>query len=180
MARRPGNGRKFVWARTAGVIGLDAPAVGNGGADLLESVRGRYSDGIFVGATVMTVKGYLKPAGDLTAALRGRLAIRVCNRADTGIGTAIPAAEQGPGDGINPIEYGPESDWMGFFPFYLAGGRAADTATWNVNANQYAIDVQAPRRMEELGQTVGLFADVVDATEGARVDYDLSVGLKLA
>lgn len=183
MARtgRGRNRRMFVWARSAMAVPVGESTAGIGFVDLLNSVRARYGGKEFVGATVMSVRGYVKPTGD--GPYGGRIGLRICNEGDIPdpAGTGTGNVDDGPGDGAEPGG-NPEADWMAFLPFLQTPDGAATPATWNHAANPWAVDIRSNRRMEELGQTLGLFADVDSQTapEGAQVVYDLSVGLKLS
>lgn len=178
MARR--NKREFVWARAVGNL-FTSPAVGApafAGVDLLADVRATYGNDALRNATVMAVKGIVRPNPSINTELfiAGVSAIRVCNSQDT----VAPVAEnQTPGGAL-----GQELDWMGYFPWYVdqdaASTRAAD-ATWNHAGSPWAVDVRSSRRMFELGMTLGLFtwASVTSSTDLA-LDYHLSIGVKLA
>lgn len=172
MARRS-NGRKFVWARSRGeyVPGEASSA----GADLLADFKARAGGNILIGATVMTVRGFVVPdvaSGELEW---GTFGIRVCNLADVE-GDPAGQVDQTP-------DSNPEADWMGWFP-YIVDYRAAtrpENATWQDNASPWSVDVGSNRRMEELGETLGLFFSTgLEGTFGVyMVRWTLSVGLKL-
>lgn len=182
MARRTSSGRrKFVWARTAGVLNptADPPSLN---VDLLADVKARFGGDVFVGATVMAVRGYLAPYVAQTAALNStsatmRTGIRVCNQADIG-GALATQQDQAP-YGVNS-----EANWMGWFPVRMASAVVPTNATWNHQASEFGVDLGSSRKMEELGQTLGMFFDwrAQDEAEPPQfvvLDYDLSIGVKL-
>lgn len=180
MARRGNSGRrKFIWARTQGVLNAGADALNE---DLLADVKGRYGGDVLVGSTVMAVRGYVAPYVAQTSALNetsatGRVGIRVCNQAD--IGGAVAGQEEQAPYGVNA-----EANWMGYFPFRMHSSTQPENATWNHMASPFGVDVGSSRRMEELGQTLGIFYNwfAVDAgspPEFVTIDYDLSIGVKL-
>lgn len=87
-----------------------------------------------------------------------------------------------------PYADGGYEDWMGFFPYDVAapdpGATDLSPATFNP-ANDWAVEVHSSRKLDELGYTLGLFFfhTNVYAGDGAAVqalDYDLSIGLKMA
>lgn len=166
MARS--NRRKFVWARQDGVL---VPGT-NFSEDLLTQFKERAGGQVLIGATVVAVRGYVKPnvAGGLLS--RGRVAIRVCNEQDV----------EGDPPGQGPVADGTENDWMGFWPWIVDGTKTVTgDGTWNVGGSPWAIDVRAQRKMEELNETLGIFyANIAASDDPSAIDYDLSVGLKLA
>lgn len=184
MASRRSSGgnrqRKFVWARDAGTL---HPTTGDeyGQADLMAAVKGRYGGDILVGSTIMTIRGYIRP-NVLTAdtAVAGRTAIRVCSQSVI----EAPSLEHGPGDGVGTFG-NPEADWMGYLPWLLETG-GSPAATWNESGGPWGVEIGSSRKMEELGQTLGIFSSYrgLGMAAGTDVtvplDYDLSIGLKLA
>lgn len=176
MARR-GRGqtsRKFVWARQDGVL---TPGT-NFSEDLLFQFKQRAgADGILLGSTVVAVKGYIRPnqAAGSPDVTKGRVGIRVCDEAEV----------EGDPPGFGPVAQGSEYDWMGFFPFFIdllppTTSVNRGDASWNHAASQWGVDVQSNRKMEELGQTLGIFLGMISANETlVAVDYDLSIGIKL-
>ncbi len=181
MARN--NRRQFVWARSAGATGPGlTPAVF--GVDLLVGTRERYGDAVLRGATVMGVKGYIRPnvPSDTINYISCRAAIRV--------GTAGEVDDEP----VNVRELGPwfspEDDWMLFQQSLFItsasaaeGALPAEPATDNVRGNMWAVETRANRKFEELGRTLLLFTDMANPVgtpwnEGF-FDYDLSIGLKL-
>ena len=177
------NRRQFEWARAAGYgAGVPQGAVALGGVDLLASVREDYGAAYLRGATVMTVKGWLRPYVPDTERVSGVAGIRVCNYADLQSVTA----DQTPGGAL-----GGEADWMAYLPYDVGSnvaGYGSDTipATWNPGGSMWGLDVQSSRRMNEAGYTLGLFwwhspiTSPDDPSVVANLDYHLSVGLKLA
>lgn len=182
MARRGSSGRrKFVWARTAGVLNPTAdPPAGN--VDLLADVKGRFGGDVFVGSTVMAVRGYLAPYVAQTDALEStsatmRTGIRVCNQADIGDDLETQQAQA-------PYGVNAEANWMGWFPVRMSSSVVPASATWNHMASEFGVDLGSSRKMEELGQTLGMFfdwraQDTADPPQFVVLDYDLSIGVKL-
>lgn len=168
MARS--NRRKFVWARTGAV--LTNAAGGDNGFDLLADFKGRAGGSVLLGATLVTVRGVLRPNVSGGEFVGGTFGIRVCNEGDITAATA--------GNGQRPEE-NPEADWLAFMPFIVPGSgdnAGNPPATWNEMASPWACEIKAQRKMEELGETVGLFWDGSDAI--TTIDVSLSLGLKLA
>lgn len=171
MARRS-NGRKFVWARSRGVY---MPGQADGpGADLLLDFKARAGGNVLIGATVMTVRGIIVPdvaGGELEW---GTFGIRVCNLPDV----------ESEGEMAQTPDANPEADWMAFMPYmldYRASGTPTGSASWNESASMFTVDVGSNRRMEEVGETLGLFFSTgLEGTFGVdAVRWTLSVGLKL-
>lgn len=183
MARSNRPRRKFEWARAVDFgPGVPEGNVAIGGVDLLASVRQDYGAAYLRGATVMTVKGYIRPFVPDTERLVGVAGIRVCNYADLQSVTA----DQTPGG-----QFGGEADWMAYLPYDVGtniAGYGSDTtpATWNNQGSMWGVDVQSSRTMNEAGYTLGLFwyhspvTSPDDPAVVAQLDYHLSVGLKLA
>lgn len=181
MARNQRERRQFEWARAQGfgegITGVE-PAVAFGGVDLLASVRVDYGAAYLRGATVMAVKGWIRPfVGDGTR-INGVAGIRVCNYADLQNVTA----DQTPGGAL-----GGEADWMAYWPYdfqVIGGNSSAQVANWNHSGGLWGVDVQSSRRMNEAGYTLGLFwyhgAILGGIEEMSNLDYHLSVGMKLA
>lgn len=176
MARHQGK-REWEWARAQGFLQV-AAGVGTEAAanDLLDTYKAVVGGDTLAGSTVMTIKGYIRPNEQSGAAGRveGRVGIRVCNEGDT-IG---PGANQFPDNAIGGL-----ADWMGWFPFTVASTEPADTASWNVGGNEWAVDLQSARMMGRAGQTVGIFLSVTGGTVAdpdVGVNYDLSLGFKLS
>lgn len=185
MARSNRPRRQFEWARAQGFgAGVVIPGVGAAGAvDLLADARTRWGNAVFRGATVMTVKGYIRPALNFQPLrVTGTAGFRVASWNDV---TNFPT--QGPEEA--PFGNGRYEDWMGFLPYDVATNPSqpsveAQPATWNSAASPWGVDVQSSRKLEELGVTLGLFwyhAPTQGAPEDvSNLDYDLSIGLKLA
>lgn len=184
MAGRRGgtrNRRQFEWARSNGfLVGTVASAQAYGAVDLLADARTRWGNAVFRGATVSSVRGWLRPNVASGTRVSGRAGIRVASYADIGE-VADNAAE-------TPYADGGYEDWLGFYPYDVAspptGATDASPATFNP-ANDWAIESHSSRRLDDLGMTLGLFFfhTNVYAGDGVAVqalDYDLSIGLKLA
>lgn len=172
MANRS-NRRQFVWARYAGVLG---PGVSVFATDVLSTVRDRYGDAVARGATVMAIRGYARPnAQGSGVPLRGRFALRV-----VGLGAIddTPADQREVGPFLSP-----EENWMLFHQALVIGENPNPSAS-SSRGSQWAVETQANRRFEELGVTLGAFADVFNTdgtpSETGVYDFDLSIGLKLA
>lgn len=171
MARS--QGRKFVWARSSGVY---TPGEASGpGANLLADVQARSGPGVFIGATVMTVRGFIRPNVPDASFVRGVFGIRVCDEADVEGGTQN---DHGP-------DAQPEADWMAFMPWAVstltADSGSVPAASWNEMSSPWALEIKSNRRMEELAQTLGLFFNtgILGTGDVTTVDWHLSVGLKL-
>lgn len=179
MARN--NRRQFVWARSYGVVS----AGGGGGQqpadDLLAQVRDRYGEGVLRGATVMGIKGYIRP--NIGPGFEGspymlcRSAIRVASS---------PVITQGDESNEWDPFADPDADWMMFNQALIVPTQSIGMATDNVRGNLWGVETRAARKFEELGQTLALFggarnADTQSADPERRTffDYDLSIGLKL-
>lgn len=181
MARRRGstrNRRIFSWARSSGQV--TATVASNqtyGAVDLLAGARTDWGNAALRGATVSTVKGYFLSQIAANHKSIGVAGIRVCSYAD--IGELTTNAQEA------PYLLGQYEDWLAYMPYVTNETNNAvgnGTATWNVAANQWAIDVRSQRVMHDLGLTLGLFwfaANFPDTTDSDTVLYDMSVGLKL-
>lgn len=175
MARNSGSRRKFVWARQSGV--LDAATFAE---DLLFSFKDRAGGSVLLGATVVAIKGYVVPDVVGAEIAKGRVAIRVCDEADI----EVDPLQTGHG----PVDAGSENDWMAFMPFFIAqdegeaGLQGASFGSWNHAGSPWGVDVRSNRKMEELNQTLGIWwANVGVGNPAATfINYDLSIGLKLA
>lgn len=179
MARSNRPRRQFEWARAQG-FGAGQGVTGGafGAVDLLADARSRWGNAVFRGATVMAVKGYLRPFVAPGARVTGEAGIRVASIND------IAEADVNETPFLN-ARY---EDWMGFFPYDFDPGpnlaSPSTPATWNAAASPWGVDLQSSRKMEELGVSLGLFWYHAN-TDGApadvqNLDYDLSIGLKLA
>lgn len=181
MARRRSrtSGRQWVWARQSGFFGgtLDGAATsGYGAVDLLSDARTRWGNAALRGATVTTVKGYIRPAVSVGSRVVGIAGIRVCSTTDI--------EEVGVNPEEAPFNDGMYEDWMMFFPYDLFLGSDVEygqlLATGNPT-NDWNIDVQSSRVLTDLGLTLGLFwyHTFVTGSAQANMDGTLSVGLKL-
>lgn len=78
----------------------------------------------------------------------------------------------------------PHDDWLAWLPWRLrvpeGGVVPSQTASWSPG-NDWCVDVKSARKIEELGQGLHIWMDNVSTGDASviRVDYDLSVGLKL-
>ncbi len=171
MARRRSRGfqrqvrRKFIWDRVQGSM-----PVGQGGpfaADLLADFRNQ-PGATHVGATVMRVRGYIRPVNyDTGPNVGGIFGMRVDSW------NSDPIA-----DSMSPIAQ-PEEDWMAWLPWSADQITANEAvASWNSQASVWAVDVKAGRKIEELHQTLWL-CTTAPAQGTQTVVYDLSIGLKL-
>lgn len=174
MARRRSRGfnrqlrRKFVWDRTAGTV--TAGTGGPFGVDLLAGFRGQ-PGATHLGATVMRVRGYIRPIGLDTGAQTGGVVGFRIDSWNEDFATEV---------GLAPMAQ-PDEDWMAWLPFEGSTFELSNNhpATWNAQASPWAVDVKAARKLEELNQTLWMF--VTPPTAGSiQYNYNLSVGLKLA
>lgn len=176
MARSRVPRRQFVWARSAGVIGLVGGGQNSFAQDLLASVRVRFGESVLRGATVMGIRGYARPNNQGSGVpIRFRLAVRV---ADDGEIDDEPVDQRE----LAPF-FSPESDWMLFHQALIIGEQAAPAAASSSRGTDWAVETQAARKFTELGQTLAVFADYAN-TDGTPIDtgsydYDFSIGLKL-
>lgn len=171
--------RQFVWSRVAGTLGGGlTPAVF--GTDLLANIRVLFGDAVLRGATVMGIKGYVRPNAESAADLA-----YVGFRA--GIRIGLPGEVDD--EPANVRELGPffssHSDWMLYqqAAFIASDVDTNGVATSNVGGSPWAVETRANRKMSELGETLLMF---VDAQSPVTVpfntffaDFDLSIGLKL-
>lgn len=169
MARRS-NRRQFVWARAMGVIGSGTPDAVLA-EDLLAGVRDRHGAGVLRGATVMGIRGYIRPSFGVAQVLnRVRVGIRVFN--------ALTPTDRAEGPVLDP-----EADWMHFHQFLVPTSIEASQYGSSSRGTEFSVDSQAARKLEELGQSLAIYADGLNAdftvSNVVSVDYDLSVGLKL-
>lgn len=181
MARSNRPRRQFEWARAKGFgAGQVEGLIAYGVVDLLADARTRWGNAVFRGATAMTVKGWIKPAVNFPPLrVDGCAGIRVASIADVNSPTAAEA----------PYDTGLYEDWMAYLPYSLATAEPQQPsaellpATWNAAANQWGVDVQSSRKLEELGVTLALYWAHLpiqgSAEDMTNLDYDLSVGLKL-
>lgn len=185
MPRRSRNAREFEWARsngflvgTVGAAPFTASAFGS--VDLLDDARDRWGNALLRGATVMTIKGWMRPNVANNTRVTGRAGIRVCSTTD------IEEAPTNPDE--TPFADGGYEDWMALFYYDVFAPLNFSTdqlpATWSPG-NDWSVDVRSNRIMSDAGLTLGLFffhSNVYEASGAnvAALDYDLSVGLKLA
>lgn len=181
MARNNRPRRQFEWARAVGFNTGQVDAaegVAFGSIDLLADARARWGDAVFRGATVMAVKGWIRPFVPPGTRVSGTTAIRVASAHDI--------AEANVNE--TPFNNGLYEDWMGYFPYdYDPGPDLASPsvpATWNAAASVWGVDLQSSRKLEELGVSLGMFYEhsPVDGPVESftNLDYHLSIGLKLA
>lgn len=184
MPRHSGSSREWTWARSQGFVGgTVAGASARGAVDLLADARNLWGNAVLRGATVSTVRGYLRP--DVAAGQRvsGISAVRVCELND--IGEVTTNVEE------TPFGQGRYWDWLGFWPYDAASDGAVPLESQSIHAATFSpgsywyVEAHSSRRMPDLGLTVGLFFyhTSVNSAAGADVgsiSYDLSVGLKLA
>lgn len=174
MARRARRGfnrqmrRKFVWNRFTGsfITGIDGQT-NPVGVDLLRDFR-ETAGASTVGATIMRIRGIIVP----TAGGEN-------NPVDGGAyGFLIDSVNEDSVDTRNAPHQRPEEDWLGWLPWSAPlSSVQTDPATWN-HSNDWQVDIKAARKLEELGQTLWMFAD--RPTAGAVNTYfDLSIGMKL-
>lgn len=175
--KRSSTRRQWEWARSSGFYtGTVAGTAGYGAVDLLADARTRWGNAALRGATVSTVKGWIRPYYEVSSRVMGIAGIRVCSISDLEEVAANPEEA--------PFNDGMYEDWMAFLPYDLHFDDttpAADLdATWNP-ANKFNLDVQSSRVLTDLGLTLGLFwyQAFVTGTAFANMDATLSVGLKL-
>lgn len=170
MARRRGGRgfsrqvrRKFVWARSFGTGIVAAGDVGLT-VDLLEDFKAALGSDI-LGCTVMRIRGeYLLDQGPV-AESESQIAV-------VGIRTftePLDATEE------LPLTT-PHADWMSYEPLTTVH-HPGDTANYKVNRR--VIDVKSSRKMEELGEGLGLFVEHNTVGVAAGFTWALSIGLKL-
>ena len=71
---------------------------------------------------------------------------------------------------------------MGWLPYFIDGSQTPNSpnvATWNSQANAWAVDIKSQRKLEELNQTLWMFVSAPPGADAINYNYDLSVGLKL-
>lgn len=179
MARsRRGNRRQFAWYRSQGGIELSASG-GNryAAVDLLDQVRTQYGQDVGSGATLVAVKGFIKPnTGGVSnpSNLAGAFGMRVCTREATG----DPTVAQSPIDDVSQ-----EVSWFYFNPWMISIQQSWDheVASSALGGSAWFVDAQASRRIPQLGDTVGLFAGMYGepAASTSFIDWHLSLGVKL-
>lgn len=163
--------RKFVWARSSGFLTRD-----DAGADLLGQFQQEYGAQL-LGATVVRIRGWVAPntisAGADGSQFAGLYGFIVdTDRADyTFTGVPELAAEQREHD-----------DWLWYAPWVVQNysTTARTDLTANYQANPWAVDVKAARKIEELGQTLQIWQSTPDANPDFNgMGFHLSIGLKL-
>ena len=176
MARRRGRGfrrqvqRKFVWDRTFGF--LPTTSAGPFGVDLLAGFRGQ-PGATHLGATVTRIRGVIYP--ELSTPLEGAFLLGR-------IGFRIDSWNEDPAELTNQPQEQPDEDWMGWLPYFIDGSQTPNSpnvATWNSQANAWAVDIKSQRKLEELNQTLWMFVSAPPGADAINYNYDLSVGLKL-
>lgn len=179
------NRRQFQWVRVAGAFPLVDTAAGNGSfgaADLLLDARTQYGQLLDAGATVMSIKGYVKPnmigPGTDDGIFTGALGIRRCSRSDV----SVPREEDSPTGSISEDE-----PFMYFNPWFVfLRGAESTPAILNEATSDpgthWAVNVRSHRKLPQLSQTLGLFVGSGQTTsdfEYIACDYHLSLGMKL-
>lgn len=156
--------RKFVWHREVGAW-TNPGGTGPFGTDLLTGFR-NIPGATHLGATVMRVRGYIYPQvidGAPTMAAVAGLRVDTWDQVLTA-------------NDVSPLQ-GSDEDWMGWFPYLIFGTAGASSVTGNAQADPFAVDVKANRKLEELQETLYLFGS---STPGdVTWHYSLSIGLKL-
>ena len=165
--------RKFVWARSFGVLAGEQNGVF--GADLLGQFQQEYGAQL-IGSTVVRIRGYVCPtpfADYPVGTVRGSFGVIVGR--DTDDYSAPNMA----------MEQREHDDWLAYLP-WRAGVPGADTyspdihhTTSNANSAVYAVDLKSSRKIEELGQTLQLWRNNPADSGGSSMDWHLSIGLKL-
>lgn len=153
--------RKFVWHREFGELVVGTTGVG--GVDLLATYRS-LPGATHVGATVMRIRGFIVPQSAVEAAGT--------------IGFRIDQQNEDPTETDNVPALQPDLDWMGWLPWMLTSDTPNVSATWNAQANQWAVDIKSNRMLEELQETLWMFFDRPTAGT-VTYNYNLSIGLKL-
>lgn len=168
--RRRAPLRKWVWARSSGEgLAPDVPI------NLLEEFQAEYGAQL-LGATVMRIRGYCEPFFGVAAP---------GNTLSRGVFGIIVEEDQElvtpPPDKLPNAR--PHDNWLAWLPWAAAGqdpGPAANgLTTGNAQASPYAVDVKAARKIEELGQGLHLWPEIVAPGTEPVWHYDLSIGLKL-
>ena len=159
--------RKFVWARSIGQGVINAPDTEPVGysTDLLQQFKDAYGADP-LGCTVMRIRGKVvwSVGQDLGVVGIGAIGIRTFTE-------PLTPDEEGP-------LTAPHADWMMYQPAYTYRPTAQDGAAWYA-LQMYDIDVKSNRKLEELGQGLGLFTEHNIAGVTGNIHYNLSIGLKL-
>jgi hypothetical protein len=181
-ARR--NRRKFEWARSAGAIATTNVAAQQvGRADLLASVRATYGNDFGRDATVVAVKGFVKPRLASTLAtgttVAGAAGIRTADAQDL---TSVLQVTDAPSEPTQGYYY----DWMWYQPWIMGPynvpsgfSSGEDVGTSNIGASVWALDVRSNRTFESLGESLALYVGVNGVGVDVDFDYWVSIGLKL-
>lgn len=182
--------RQFQWVRTQGSIGGFLPNDPGGGAppnagygavDLLGPARDLYGQLLDAGATVMSIKGYVKPnvigAPSGAFVYSGAVGIRRCSRTDV----EEPRQQDSPTVAVSEDE-----PFMFYNPWiFTATGVDAVQDLYSADSSvgtRWAVNVRSHRKLPQLSQTLGLFAGIYQDPAFAdytTVDYHLSIGMKL-
>lgn len=157
--------RRLVWARNS----IETTITTGGGNvphqnDLLSGFNTRYGADA-VGLTIVRIRGIIGVSGTV-AGLPAVLAVR------TGTEGEVAAAA------FNPMTDGEYNDWMMYEPFIAFPDNANATASTDITAR--VIDVKSMRKLDELDQTLFLYAGSDTATASTvTLRYNLSVLLML-
>lgn len=160
--RRRAPLRKFVWARSVGVLSDATPA-----ADLLGQFQQEYGAQL-LGATVVRTRGFIVPtpspgSGDNVFGVIGMIVEGDDDLAQT--------------QGVLPQDR-PHDDWMVWHPYWMFEGTGA-AALANAANSFWTVDFKSARKIEELGQGLHLWKGDYTGSAVHGVRFDLSVGLKL-
>lgn len=172
MGRRRAPLRKFVWARSFGILatGAGTPL----GLDLLGNFQSEYGAQL-IGSTVVRIRGYIAPTA-------------IGGGADSlgfgGVwGIIIGRDNDDYTDPLMAVEQREHDDWLAYLPWAVQNPNLAQEQllSSNVDASPFAVDIKSQRKIEELGQTLQLWRTQLD---GGDVDWTgwewhLSIGLKL-
>jgi len=186
MRRTRNNRRRFQWLRVAGgnlAVNTADGAGAFGGVDLLSAARNQYGQLLDAGATVMSIKGFVKPRVTFSAPgatfYTGRLAIgRIAK-------TQMPAREE---DAPGSLQ-SEEDPWMWINPFIFDTMGSSATVNPLIMATsdagtRWSVNIRSHRIISSLNTTLGLyhswFQPVPSSPTGALgMNYDLSIGVKL-
>lgn len=143
------------------------------GVDLLAAFRGQ-PGATHLGATVTRIRGYVYP--ELSTALEAAVISGT-------VGFRIDSWNEDTADSDNSPLAQPDEDWLGWLPYLIDGTQSPQSpnvATWNAQANAWAVDIKAQRKLEELNQTLWMFWTPPAGADPIFMNWNLSVGLKLA
>lgn len=156
--------RQFIWVRKFDQLEVDSFTVN--GVDLLEDFRNE-PGATHLGATIMRIRGFIIPlAPGGSGRLGGAIGLRV---GSTGLDPT--RLENSPSDAA-------EADWMAWLPFLRDSAANPVNVGWNSQAEPYAVDVKANRKVQEHGQTLWMLSSPA-GSEAVSYQYNLSIGLKL-